>query len=381
MLLVLDNLEQLRRRGAADPPADRRRAAARGSGHEPGTAASARRARIPGPSASAAGRQTAALAGGGPRFSGSAALCRARAGGQTRVRAATPNVADVVAICRRLDGLPLAIELAAARVRILRPPRCWRGSTSGWRSSPVARRSPGATADAARHDRLEPRPPGSPGAGAFCATRVFAGGCTFEAAEAVCSAAGGLPLDLFDGIASLVQKSLLRQVEGPGGEARFTMLQTIREFAQERLQELPEAAELRQAHADTFLALAESADRDDPRREVDLLDRLEADHANLRQAIASLRAARVTLASPSAFVWRRTGLFLVASRALQRRTRRSSSGPSRHPVTFPPRTARRRSQGPRSSPKRKGTWSAPSAARRSWRSSRRRETARGRASI
>src|ERR687889_493122 len=113
----------------------------------------------------------------------------------------------------------------------------------------------------------------------FARLGVFAGGCTLEAAEAVCAAAGGLPLDLLDGIDSLIQKSLLRQEEGPGGDPRFTMLETIREFAQERLRELPEADVLRQTHADTLLTLAETVNQEDVSAEVDLLNRLEADQA------------------------------------------------------------------------------------------------------
>ena len=150
------------------------------------------------------------------------------------------------------------------------------------------------------------------------------GGSTFDTAEAVCSAAGGLSLDLFDGIDSLVQKSLLRQVEDPGGDARFVMLETIREFAQERLNELAEASELRRAHADAFLALAETADRDDSADEVALLNRLEADHANLRQAIST--SSKATLDSSTRSPGGPPGLFLVASRALQRRTRHPRAG-------------------------------------------------------
>ena len=169
------------------------------------------------------------------------------------------NVADVVAICRRLDGLPLAIELAAARVRILSPAALLARLdqrlsilTGGARDLPERQQTLRA-AIAWSHDLLtgEER-------SLFARLAIFAGGCTFEAAEAVCSAAGGIAMDLFDGVSSLVQKSLLRQEEGPGGDARFTMLETIREFAQERLRELPEADELRAAHADTFLALAEN---------------------------------------------------------------------------------------------------------------------------
>ncbi|MBA2595820.1 MAG: tetratricopeptide repeat protein, partial [Chloroflexia bacterium] len=131
------------------------------------------------------------------------------------------------------------------------------------------------------HDLLPP-----PEQALFARLSVFAGGCSFEAAEAICSAAGGLEIDLLDGFESLVQKSLLRQEEDPAGDARFTMLQTIHEFAAEQLQEVPEAVELRLAHGEWFLALAASADWGDPSRETEWLDRLETELPNMRLAIA-----------------------------------------------------------------------------------------------
>ena len=235
------------------------------------------------------------------------------------------NVADVVAICRRLDGLPLAIELAAARVRILTPAALLARLdqrlsilTGGARDLPERQQTLRA-AIAWSYDLLVP-----PERAFFARLGVFAGGCTLEAAEAVCSAAGGLPLDLLDGIDSLVQKSLLRQEEGPGGDPRFTMLETIREFAQERLHELPEADALRQAHADTLLALAENVNRDDFSGEVDLLNRLEADHANFRQAIAYYKsqgaaglAKRVRLVAALAHFWRTHGHLSEGRRELE----------------------------------------------------------------
>jgi predicted ATPase/class 3 adenylate cyclase len=235
------------------------------------------------------------------------------------------NVADVVAICRRLDGLPLAIELAAARVRILTPAALLARLdqrlsilTGGARDLPERQQTLRA-AIAWSYDLLVP-----PERAFFARLGVFAGGCTLEAAEAVCRAAGGLPLDLLDGIDSLVQKSLLRQEEGPGGDPRFTMLETIREFAQERLRELPEVDVLRRAHADTLLALAENVDRNDVSGEVDLLNRLEADHANFRQAIAYYSsqgeaglAQRVRLVAALAHFWRTHGHLAEGRRELE----------------------------------------------------------------
>jgi predicted ATPase/class 3 adenylate cyclase len=236
------------------------------------------------------------------------------------------TVADVVAICQRLDGLPLAIELAASRVRLLSPAALLARLdqrlailTGGARDLPERQQTLRATI-AWSHDLLEPVE-----RALFARLGVFAGGCTFEAAEAVCDAADGLPLDLFDGIESLVQKSLLRQVEDPAGDARFVMLQTIREFARERLNELAEAGEVRRAHADAFLALAETADRDDVADEVALLNRLEADHANLRQAISFYEqqgdaglVQRVRLAARLAYFWWLRGHFSEGRGILER---------------------------------------------------------------
>src|SRR5262249_21523077 len=88
----------------------------------------------------------------------------------------------------------------------------------------------------------------------------FVGGWTLEAAEAVCNVDRDLPLDVVDGIGALWDQSLLQQGEGVDGEPRFTMLETIREYALERLEQSGEASTIRQRHAECFLALAETAE-------------------------------------------------------------------------------------------------------------------------
>ena len=325
-LLVLDNMEQVRRCRADDRPAHRRSAAARDPGHEPGTAASPRRAGVPYSSTACARGKSEALSGGGPRFAGRATLRRTGAGGQTRFHAGSLEP------CRRRRNLPPPGRPPARH-------RAGRGAgahpdslrllarldqrlailTGGARDLPARQQTLRATI-AWSYDLLDP-----PERALFARLGVFAGGCSLEIAEAICGAAGGLEIDLFDGIASLVQKSLLRQEEGPGGEARFTMLQTIREFAQERLNELAEAPALRQAHADAFLALAEAANRDDSADEVELLNRLEADHANLRQAISFYEqqgeaglVQRVRLAASLAYFWWLRGHFSEGRGILER---------------------------------------------------------------
>jgi predicted ATPase/class 3 adenylate cyclase len=167
-----------------------------------------------------------------------------------RARAARPDFEPTAAlpdICRRLDNLPLALELAAARVKILssdqilaRLEQALPLLTGGPSDAPERQRTLAATI-AWSHEMLSDSEQAL-----FASLSVFVGGCTLEAAEAVCDA------DV-DGLASLVDKSLVRQ----SGE-RFWMLETIREFALERLREHGLHEELRRRHADYFLAGAEA---------------------------------------------------------------------------------------------------------------------------
>jgi len=168
-----------------------------------------------------------------------------------------PAVAE---ICVRLDGLPLAIELAAARIKMLPPKAMLQrlGSrlkllTGGARDLPERQRTLRATIEwsYALLDEAERT--------LFATLAVFSGGRTLEAIEAICDAEGDLPVDTFDGVSSLLDKSLLRQEEGPGGEPRFAMLETVHEFARAKLQESAEAEEIKRTHAQYFLTLAEEA--------------------------------------------------------------------------------------------------------------------------
>jgi predicted ATPase len=121
----------------------------------------------------------------------------------------------------------------------------------------------------------------------FARLAVFSGGRTLEAIEAICDAEGDLPVEAFEGVSSLVDKSLLRQEEGPNGELRFVMLETIHEFAREKLQESAEAEQIKRAHAQYFLALAEEAHPElrGP-GQLEWLERLEAEHDNMRAALS-----------------------------------------------------------------------------------------------
>jgi predicted ATPase len=168
------------------------------------------------------------------------------------------NAFAVTEICARLDGLPLAIELAAARVKVLSPSsmRTRLASrlqllTGGARDLPQRQQTLRAAIDWS-YDLLSPAEQKL-----FRRLSVFGGGCTLEGVEAVCNTKGDLDLDLLDGMASMVDKSLLQQVEQANGESRFVMLETIREYALEKLEASGEEALTKRAHAAYCLVLAE----------------------------------------------------------------------------------------------------------------------------
>ena len=212
-----------------------------------------------------------------------------------RAKAARPdfsvtdeNAPAVAEICMRLDGLPLAIELAAARIKLL-PPRAMLerlGSrlklvTGGARDLPERQRTLRGTIEWS-HTLLEEGE-----RVLFARLAVFSGGRTLEAIEAICDAKGDLPVDTLDGVSSLLDKSLLRQEEGPEGEPRFVMLETIHEYARERLEASGEAEEVRRLHAEYFLALAEEAEPElTGPDQLACLERLEAEHDNMRAALS-----------------------------------------------------------------------------------------------
>ncbi|MFL5735692.1 MAG: tetratricopeptide repeat protein [Chloroflexia bacterium] len=231
-----------------------------------------------------------------------------------RARAARPdfvvtneNAPAVAEICARLDGLPLAIELAAARIKIL-PPQAMLARltnrfsllTGGARDMPVRQQTMKATLDWS-YDLLDDEEKVL-----FRRMSVFVDGSSLEAAESVVGGqeyepqrrsgattdSGGkqtptpLDIDLLDGIASLVDKSLLRQVQDKDGDTRFGMLETIREYGLDRLAESGEEDAVRGQHAHFFLDLAETADPElrKPQQST-WLATLEKEHDNLRAAL------------------------------------------------------------------------------------------------
>jgi non-specific serine/threonine protein kinase len=212
---------------------------------------------------------------------------------ERRARAARPdfaltddNAPAVAEICVRLDGLPLAIELAAARSTMLSPEMMRRRLESrlgvlvaGPRDLPARQRTLRGTIDWS-YDLLDP-----PERTLFARLAVFQGGRAAEAVEAVCSQ--GLKLEVYAGLESLLNKSLVRQDRGPDGEPRFVMLELLHEYAWERLKASGEAQELQKRHAEYFLALAERAAPElRGARQQDWFLRFRAEQDNLRTALA-----------------------------------------------------------------------------------------------
>ncbi len=208
-----------------------------------------------------------------------------------RARAATgdfslsdANVATVAAICARLDGLPLALELAAARIPLLSPQALLARLdeslgllTGGPRDAEDRQRTLRGTIDwsyellTVQEQEL------------FARLAVFAGGARLDAVEGVVGP------DVLDGLSSLVDKSLLRRSDDPDGEPRFWLLETMREYAAERAEAAEVAGATRQRHAEHFLAFAEQADPEfrGPRN-AEWIDRMEREHDNLRAALTFL---------------------------------------------------------------------------------------------
>jgi predicted ATPase/class 3 adenylate cyclase len=197
------------------------------------------------------------------------------------------NAAAVARICARLDGLPLAIELAASRLKLLPPAQMLQRLdralpllSAGARDLPDRQRTLRA-AIGWSHDLLE-----EPERVLFRRLGVFAGGWNLEAAEHIAGANGDSEVDALTGLGALVDRSLVRGLDAADGGHRFDMLQTIREFGLEQLEEAGEASTIRQRHAMYMLTLAEEAAP--YLRGIDQkrwLDALEVEHDNLRAAL------------------------------------------------------------------------------------------------
>jgi predicted ATPase len=194
------------------------------------------------------------------------------------------NATAVVQLCSRLDGLPLALELAATRVKVLSPEAMvarldeWLPHVSGPLDRPAHQRTLRATIEWS-HGLLDPFEQRL-----FARLGVFAGGFVLEAAEAVCGDGGSV--NILDGLASLVDVSLLRGSAGGAPGPRFAMLGTIRAYAVERLGASGESAVVSRRHAEHFVALVERAEPEIRRgRDLKWLELLEDEHDNVRAAL------------------------------------------------------------------------------------------------
>jgi len=206
------------------------------------------------------------------------------------------NARTIAEICVRLDGLPLAIELAAARVKLLSPQALLarlnqrlQVLTSGARDAPVRQQSLRNTI-AWSYDLLKAEEQRL-----FRRLSVFVGGCTLEAAEGICAALDGSDgtASVLDGVASLIDKSLLQQAKQEEHEARLIMLETIREYGVECLMACGETEDARRAHAMYYLGLAEKADSElTGPRQVAWLEQLEREYANIREVLEWALEAR-----------------------------------------------------------------------------------------
>jgi predicted ATPase len=198
------------------------------------------------------------------------------------------NATAVATICSRLNGLPLAIELAASRVKLLSPTAMLSRLesslnllTGGARDLPVRQQTLRATVNWS-YSLLN-----AAEQSLFRRLSVFTGGCTLEAVEAVCDTKGDVGIDVLNGMASMVDKSLIQQLEQPGAEPRFLMLSTIREYALERLVESGEEFATRRAHAAYCIVLAEECG-EELGTHPEWLERFDLEHQNFRDALEFL---------------------------------------------------------------------------------------------
>lgn len=258
-----------------------------------------------------------------------------------RAQAANPDfqlspvsVPVVAEICQRLDGLPLAIELAAVHSKLLPPQallarleRCLPLLTRGARDLPIRQQTLRSTIDWS-YGLLDPDEQTL-----FARLGIFAGGCTLEAAEAVCGVnskpTAPVPCSLspvpsvLDGLQSLLDKSLLRQWVAADGEPRVGMLETLREYALDQLEQRGEREAIQRRHAGFFLRLMEQADPElrGPRQDT-WLERLEQDHDNLRGVLRwALEAGEVELglrmAGALGYFWYVHGHYMEGRRWLE----------------------------------------------------------------
>jgi predicted ATPase/DNA-binding CsgD family transcriptional regulator len=206
------------------------------------------------------------------------------------------NAPFVVQICTRLDGLPLAIELAAARCKLLSPQGLLKRLdrpltilTGGSRDAPLRQRTLRDALEWSYNllNKAEKT--------LFARLSVFWGSCSLEAIETVC--APNLSIDVLDGLASLVDKNLVQQHESLADEPRFTLLETVREYSSERLETSGEEEAIRQRHAEYFVDLAERAEPElRLAQQMRWFRLLDIERENIRAALEwSMRQGKMTV--------------------------------------------------------------------------------------
>ena len=219
------------------------------------------------------------------------------------------NAPAIAEICARLDGLPLAIELAAARCKVLTPQALltrldsrFSLLTGGSRDAPHRQQTLRQTLDwsynlLSKGEKI-----------LFARLAIFRGGRSLEAVDVVCGT--DLPVDVFDSLAGLVDKSLIQQQETPAGEPRFILLETIHEYALERLAESGEEEAIRRRHAEYFVALAERAEPElRQSQQMRWVNLLELERDNLRAVLeAGYEALGIRLAGALFMYWFTQGL-------------------------------------------------------------------------
>jgi len=251
-------------------------------GHEPGAARRRGRDDLPRDPDSAKEHSLEALG----RNEAVQLFCERAALKDGRFELDAENAEEVVNVCRRLDGIPLAIELAAARITVLPVGEISRRLddqlgflTDGSRTAPPRHQTLRATM-AWSHDLLSPMD-----RILFRRLAVFSGGFTLDAVESVCSGDGLAPSEILDLVRSLLEKSLLLSVDD-GRELRYKLLEIVREFSAEKLAEADETYVLRDRHLDYVLTLAERAESElSGPVQAAWLARLETEHGNVRSAL------------------------------------------------------------------------------------------------
>jgi predicted ATPase/DNA-binding CsgD family transcriptional regulator len=240
------------------------------------------------------------------------------------------NISAVETICRRLDSLPLAIELAAAKLRHLSPAElagrleaenrgtALRELADGPRDTP-ARQQTLSGAIGWSYDLL-----GAAEQAAFRRLGVFVGGFTIDAAEAIANTTGDAAINVREAVAYLVDQSLLQRHDAPGGGSRYGMLETVRGFALEKLAATGEEDAIQAAHASYFATIAEwAAPQISTEHQQECLDRLQAELPNFRAVLSRLEqrhdiARALRLAAALWRFWHRRGYWEEGRRWLDR---------------------------------------------------------------